>query len=145
MNTLKYLIVCFTIIIQSCNGQNTSKQEIYNKDFKWTITIPENFQNVSKEEWSKMQNKGEEAIENTYGEEIINQSKTIFVFKSDQFNYFESNYQPFDVAIDGDYLESCKNVNNIIFETFKTQMPGIKIDSTSSVEKIDNLNFQIFA
>ena len=144
MNTLKYLIVCFTIIIQSCNGQNTSKQEIYNKDFKWTITIPENFQNVSKEEWSKMQNKGEEAIENTYGEEIINQSKTIFVFKSDQFNYFESNYQPFDVAIDGDYLESCKNVNNIIFETFKTQMPGIKIDSTSSVEKIDNLNFQIF-
>ena len=66
------------------------------------------------------------------------------MFKSDQLNYFESNYQPFDIAIDGNYLESCKDVNNILYETFKTQMPDIKIDSTSTIEKIDNLEFQTF-
>ena len=91
-----------------------------------------------------MQNKGADAIEKTYDEKVINQSKTIFVFKSDQLNYFESNYQPFDIAIDGNYLESCKDVNNILYETFKTQMPDIKIDSTSTIEKIDNLEFQTF-
>src|SRR5690606_1788507 len=96
------------------------------------------------EEWAKMQNKGADAIEKTYNEEVVNQAKTIFVFKSDQLNYFESNYQPFDTAIDGDYLESCKNVNNMLYETFITQMPDIKIDSTSTVEKIDNLEFQTF-
>lgn len=144
MNKLNYLIICLTIIIQSCNGQTTSKKEIYNKEFNWTITIPENFQNVSSEEWAKMQNKGADAIEKTYEEKVINQTKIIFVFKSDELNYFESNYQPFDVEVDGDYLESCKKVNDMLYETFVTQMPDIKIDSISTNEKIDNLEFQTF-
>ncbi len=139
-----HILICLTILIQSCSGQTTPKKEIYNKDFNWTITIPENFENVSSEEWKKMQNKGADAIEKTYDGEVINQAKTIFVFKSDQMNYFESNYQPFDTATDGDYLESCKNVNDILYETFKTQMPDIKIDTTRTVEKIDNLEFQVF-
>jgi len=142
MNKIKYLLICLTIVIQGCNGQNTPKKEIYNQDFNWTITIPENFQNVSAAEWTKMQNKGVDAIEKTYDEKVINQAKTIFVFKSDQLNYFESNYQPFDISIDGDYLESCKNVNNVLYETIKNQMPDIKIDSSTSVEKINNLEFQ---
>ncbi len=141
MTKLTYLFIFLTIILQSCNGQFTPKKEIYNEDFHWTITIPENFQQVSAKEWAKMQNKGADAIEKTYDAKIINQAKTIFVFKSDQLNYFESNYQPYDVATDGNYLASCKNVNKVLFETFKTQMPGIKIDSSTSIEKIDNLKF----
>jgi hypothetical protein len=144
MKKLTYLIVCLIITLQSCNGQTTAKREIYNKDFNWKITIPENFENVSAEDWTKMQNKGADAIEKTFEGEIINQSKTIFVFKSDQLNYFESNYQPFDVSIDGNYLESCKNVNEVLLETFKTQMPNAKIDTITTVEKIDNLEFQVF-
>jgi hypothetical protein len=144
MNRLLYFLICITIIFQSCNGQTTPKKEFYNKDFNWRIIIPENFQNVSAEEWTKMQNKGADAIEQTYDEKVINQAKTIFVFKSDQLNYFESNSQPFDTEIDGDYLASCKNVNNILYETFKTQIPDIKIDSISTIEKIDNLEFQTF-
>jgi len=142
MNKINYLLICLSILIQSCNGQATPKKEIYNKDFNWTITIPENFENVSTEQWAKMQNKGAEAIEKTYDEKITNRAKTIFVFKSDEMNYFESNYQPFDTIIDGNYVESCKNVNNILYETFKTQMPDIKIDTTTTLEKIDNLEFQ---
>lgn len=137
-------LICLTILIQSCSGQTTPKKEIHNKDFNWTITIPENFENVSSEEWKKIRNKGADAIEKTYEGEVINQTKTIFVFKSDQLNYFESNYQPFDTATDGDYLESCKNVNDMLYETFKTQMPDIKIDTIRSVEKIDGLEFQTF-
>lgn len=144
MNRLNYLLICLVITIQSCNGQTTPKKEVYNKDFNWTVTIPENFQNVSAEEWAKMQNKGADAIEKTYDEKVINQAKTIFVFKNDQLNYFESNYQPFDIAVDGDYLESCKNVNDVLYETFITQMIGIKIDTIRTVEKIDNLEFQTF-
>ncbi len=144
MNRLKYLLLYLTNIVLSCNGQTTPKNEIYNQDFNWTITIPENFKKVSAEEWANMQNKGADAIEKTYDEKITNRAKTIFVFKSDQLNYFESNYQPFDIATDGDYLESCKNVNYMLYETFKTQIPDIKIDSITSIEKIDNLEFQTF-
>jgi hypothetical protein len=137
-----HLLITLIIIIQSCNGQKAPKKEIHNKDFNWTITIPENFENVSSADWEKMQNKGADAIEKTYDEEVINHSKTIFVFKSDQTNYFESNYQPFDPEVDGDFLESCKSVDRVLYETFEAQMPGIKIDTTRAIEKVDNLEFQ---
>ena len=57
-------------------------------------------------------------------------AKTIFVFQSDQFNYFESNYQFFDTTNDGNYLESFKEVNNILYGTFEAQMKGAKLDSS---------------
>lgn len=142
MKKVYYFIIGLTIILQSCLGQTNSKKGIYNKEFNWTITIPENFDTVSAELWTKMQNKGADAFEKTYDEKIDNRAKTIFVFKSDQFNYFESNYQPFDTATDGNYLESCKNVNEMLYQTFITQMEGIKIDTVTLTEKIDNLEFQ---
>lgn len=144
MNKLSYFIVVCTFILQSCQGQSNSAKKIYNPDFKWTITIPENFEKVSNDDWEKMQNKGAEAIENTYEGEIVNRATIVFVFKSGQINYFESNYQPFDIATDGDYLENNKGVNEMLYNTFITQMPGIKIDTTRTVEKIDNLEFQNF-
>ena len=145
---MKKSIVCalfFALLLLACNEQTkTEAKTLYNKDFKWTITIPENFTNVNPREWTRMQNDGIDAIEDTYEEEVINQSELIFVFKNGDLNYLESNHQPFDVAIDGDYLESCKAVNEIIYGTFEAQMPGAKIDSISSVEEIGDLDFQTF-
>lgn len=144
MNKLSYFIIACTFFLQGCHGQSSSAKKIYNPDFKWTITIPENFEKVSNDDWEKMQNKGAEAIENTYEGEIVNRATIVFVFKSGQINYFESNYQPFDIATDGDYLENNKGVNEMLYNTFITQMPGIKIDTIRTVEKIDNLEFQNF-
>jgi len=149
MKNVNYaLLLLLMVMIQSYTGQTTQtttkKQEIYNKDFNWKITIPENFESLNAEQWEKMQNRGAEAIEKTYGEEIINQAKTIFVFKSDQMNYFESNYQPFDTETDGNFVESIKNVGDILYQTFVAQMPNTKIDTTYTTEKIDNLVFQTY-
>jgi hypothetical protein len=136
-----YFATILSFFISCCSSQNKSK-EIYNKDFKWKIVIPENFENVPSEQWEKLKSKGQQAVENTYDQEIVNNAKTIFIFRTDEMNYFESNYQPFDVAVDGEYLESCRNVNNILYETFMTQMPGIKVDSSSATETISGLVFQ---
>ena len=121
-----------------------ASKEIFNKDFNWRIRIPEGFDSVSAERWAKMQNRGADAIEKTYNAKIENRATTIFVFKSDQFNYFESNYQPFDTATDGNYEESCQNVNKLLYGTFEAQMPTAKLDSASSRETIDGKRFQTF-
>jgi hypothetical protein len=86
----------------------------------------------------------EHAVEKTYGAKVENNAKTIFVFKTDPYNYFESNYQAFDTATDGNYLENCRQVDDILYTTFKTQMPGVTIDSGTSTEIIDGLEFQTF-
>lgn len=121
------------------------QKEIYNKDFNWTITIPENFETVTPDVREKMEKRGVSAIEDTYGEKVENKAKSIFIFNSGQSNYFESNYQPFDPKIDGDYLDACKKVNEIVYETFNAQMPPeTKIDTATAAETIDNLEFLVY-
>ena len=141
MKILQYLLAF--LLLQNCYSQINPKKEVYIEDFKWSITVPENFETVSPEDWKKMQNKGEKAIEDTFGQDIVNQSKTIFVFKSGQGNVLEANHQPFDISVDGDYLESWNLVNDALYETFRTQLPKAKIVRKNSVEKIDNLEFNV--
>jgi hypothetical protein len=145
MRLLSIILFGLITVLVSCKGQTQSaKKEIYNKDFAWTITIPENFDTVSAEQWHKLQNKGQDAIEKTYDTKMVNQAKTIFVFRSDQLNYFESNYQPFDSTTEGGYLENFRGVNNLLYGTFQAQMPNTQLDSISSQEKISGLTFQTF-
>ena len=145
MRTIFLTLLVSLTFFQGCTGQAKSKpKEIVNKDFQWKIEIPEGFESVSAEEWKKIQNRGADAIEKTYDAKVENKAKTIFVFRSDQLNYFESNYQPFDPATDGDYLESFRNVNGVLYGTFEAQMPNAKLDSVSSQETIDGKVFQKF-
>jgi hypothetical protein len=123
--------------------QYSKPQQFHSENFNWSITIPENFTAVGEGDWKKMQDKGTAAMENTLGEEVINEAKTIFVFKNGKFNYLEANYQPFDAA-DGDYDATRKDVNAVLFGTFQTQIPGAGIDSVTSVEQIGGLQFHVF-
>ena len=134
-----------SISVASCIGQtNNGRSNIYNKDFKWTISIPAGFDTVSAEKWSKMQDRGADAIEKTYDQKVENNANTIFVFKNDDFNYFESNYQPFDSLKDGNYLESFQEVNKMLYGTFESQLKGAQLDSVSSTATVSGLTFQTF-
>jgi hypothetical protein len=140
-----YIHFIVNFFLSSCSGQNKiEKKTIYNKDFKWTIAIPAGFDTVDAKVWAKMQNRGAETIEKTYDVEVENQAKTIFVFRNDQVNYFESNYQPFDTTKDGNYIESFREVNKILYGTFQAQMKDATLDSTSSSLLINGLLFQTF-
>lgn len=138
--------VLFLVFLFFQNGfsQDTVATKIYTKEFNWTISIPEQFEKVSNEEWKKMQKTGEKAIEKTIGEDIVNNSKIIFVFKNDAFNYLEANSQPYNKKVDGDFFETCKAVDEIIYQTFKTQLPDVKIDRFTETEIIGGLEFYKF-
>lgn len=129
------------------NAPGVEAKALYNEDFKWTITIPENFSEVSAHESAELMNEGIEMIENTYGVEMENESiadrtKTIFDYQNTDLNSLEANYQPFDPAVDGDYLEHCRATNEILYNVCKLQIPNTSVDSTSSVETISGLEFQ---
>jgi|TARA_B110000977_G_C10997881_1_gene462636 hypothetical protein len=145
MNKLKIICLIIFFGFNSCKSQTESNPKtIHNKDFNWTITIPEDFSSINETEWNKSLQKGTAAIEKTFGEEIINQATTIFAFVNGQFNNFTANYQPYDIEIDGNYLETYNDVNEISYQTFETQMPKAKLDSISSTQNISGLEFQRF-
>jgi hypothetical protein len=149
MKKLAILFFAFSLGLVGCKSKDTvpdaPAKKLTNKDFGWTIIIPENFESVSGEDWAKIQNKGQVALEQTIDGKIDNQTKPIFIFRSDKMHYMASTYQPFDTAVDGDFLESVQMVNSILAETFVTQMPGTKIDTLSATEKIDELLFYTYS
>ncbi len=141
--TVFYLFVL--IGFQSCNRPTKSAPETLKIEaFNWSVEIPENFEPINQEEWNKTLKKGIDAIEDTIEGTVDNQAVTIFIYKNGEFNNFEANWQPFDVEVDGDYLESYSEVNEILYQTFETQMPNAKLDSISSIQKISGLEFQRF-
>jgi len=145
MRILKILCLFLLIGFQSCNSQTKSDPETLKiEEFNWTLDIPENFEPINQKEWNKTLKKGIDAIENTFDEKVDNQAVTIFTYKNGQFNNFEANWQPFDVEIDGEYLETYSEVNKMLYQTFETQMPKAKLDSISSTQKISGLQFQRF-
>jgi len=147
MKQLFSSMMLVAVLVISCKDKPakiSDKKTIYNKDFNWTIVIPAGFDTVSAEKWAAMQNRGTEAIEKTIGEGIENHSKNIFVFSSDQFNYFESVYQIFDSSEAGNYDQTFQDVNKVLYGTFEAQMPGTKLDSSSSMETVSGLEFHKF-
>tara|TARA_B110001452_G_scaffold265266_1_gene269639 strand:- start:135 stop:725 length:591 start_codon:yes stop_codon:yes gene_type:complete len=137
--------IILLLLFSSSNSQTKSNPETLKiEEFNWTVIIPENFEPINQEEWNKTLNKGINAIEGTFEEEVNNQATTIFTYKNGQFNNFEANWQPFDIEIDGDYMETYSEVNEMIYQTFETQMPDAKLDSISTTQKVSGLEFQRF-
>lgn len=145
MKYISLFIIAVALSISNCHAQDSiPAKKLYNAMFKWHITIPEGFNNMSPQDYARMQQKGTAAIEDTYNDKVINRSKPIFVFKSDQMHYFESNYQPFDVKIDGSHSASCKAVGDVLYNTFLKQLGDVKMDSAYTSEIVDKLKFRVF-
>jgi hypothetical protein len=130
------------LMLTSCNKEEV--RVIENDDFKWTVTIPKNFRELSESEWNKVEDKGMDVFEDVYGEAVENRATTLFAYKSGKFQTFESNYQIHDLESDGDYSESNHEVNKMMYKGFEEIIPNGTLDSISSIAKINGLEFNRF-
>ena len=142
MTKLTCIVLVLLFAVYGCKDHQAPKREIHNDLFDWSITIPEGYDTISAAQAARMQDKGAQAIEKTFNEKVEGRANTVFMLSSGPTNYFESNYQSFDTATDGNYAASCKNVYGIIYQTFISQLPNIIIDSAMRTEQIDDLTFQ---
>lgn len=141
MKTQKIVYLLLIITFLSCNSDS---ETLKIEEFNWTVSIPENFEPINKEEWNKTLNKGINAIENTFDEKVENNAVTLFTYKNGQYNNFEANWQPFDVEIDGAYLDTYAEINKMLYQTYENQIPDAKLDSVSSIQNVSGLEFHRF-
>lgn len=136
-----FIFLFFSSLCSACDAQALADSVLVNNKFKWTIIIPAGFTSVDPGTWAKMQNRGSAEIEETLNQKIENNSTDIFVFKSNNFNYFESSYQPFDTLKDGNFIEISHELSNIIYKTFAAQIKNAEMDTSFTTETIDGLDF----
>lgn len=53
------LSILFSILLSFNLSAQNSRVAFYSPDFKWKIQIPEGFEKVDNQEWSRLQGKGE--------------------------------------------------------------------------------------
>jgi len=133
------------LILVGCNSQQKKAQVFYNEIFKWKITIPDGLKEKNPEELDKSRKLGNQAIEDTYGEKNDDSAISIFAFENEKFEGIDAIYEAFDTEINGDFFENCKLVNELIYTTLITQISvPIVIDTLTTIEQIDHLDFYVF-
>jgi len=135
-------IVFGVLISISCSFQGKAT-EFFDKQFKWKIVIPANFEPMSDEQIQKYTNIGSNAISKTTESEFENQGEILCIFHKNGKNTFTASYKKFDSKTDGSLSEICQNTMELICETYQSQIKGTKTDTSSSMEIIDSLAFNV--
>lgn len=138
------------VALLSCLGyslfaqQTDTLQKMVSPIFGWTMMVPAAFKAVSNEEVKRINQKGKVAIEATIDQEIPLNTQPIFNYRKDVMHYMEANYQPYDVKIDGAYLETNRSIYDVVYQTFEREMPEAKIDTAQEFETVNGLQFSRF-
>lgn len=144
MNRLSYVSILFfslTILVGCKKNIAEVDNSFYNKTFKWSIIVPEDYQRIDQKEVDQIKNEAEELLDkkNNSSDETSN---SILAFNKNDSNYFIANYEIFSEGsqfIDmkmkiKDYL-IIKNIEQI-FPTAKTE------DYTVNKENVSGLEFR---
>ena len=139
-------IISFTVIflLFSCKEHKSTKDYDF-KEIGWTVSIPSDFTILTSTEAAKVREATIQAVKQAYDSTYYYDSaKTLLSFKKGSANYFSAGITPFKEVQDGDWLQSTTNKKELILNTFKSQNPEAKIDTSSSIRLIDGLTFEVF-
>lgn len=148
-----YSIFGLFLIIASCRQIDPNMQideglvenNVYtSEEIGWTITIPENWEVVSRAQNEAFRKKGLGAMEETLDQEIdVSGLKDLIGFKKNRFNLFQSSSEPFVSQFNGDWEENNAGLKAILFNTYTDQ--GIKVDtSATSITTVDGIDFHTY-
>ena len=140
------LSACFLFFLAvGAFSQSDSTETVFTStECKWKIVITKGYRPIGEEEWGKMQKRGLDALEKANDVQLDNQTVTLFVYRKDQVDYLEANWQPMDDDMIEDYDETRTVIGDAVFKAMQQQIPMAKIDSAYSKEIIDGLNFYVF-
>ncbi|AEV96452.1 hypothetical protein A4D02_20025 [Niastella koreensis] len=139
-----FFLLCLLAGVQVCTAQTNPKKEFYSAAFNWSITLPDNFVSIDSAEMARLESKGAAVMDKANNTKVENHATLLFSVKTDLMNHIDCSYQPFNPAVDGDYLETKQAINNMLYKTITTQLQGVKVDTTTRIEKISNLEFNTF-
>ena len=143
MNKRIFLIsIIGFLFLTSCNKEKV--RVIENDDFKWTITIPKNFKEVSEKNWDKVKSNGIESFEKFSDQKVKKDDieNTLFAYKNGPFHTLESNFKIIDTT--ENYSKSNKELNTVTYESLKKAMSNTELDSLSSKQVISGMEFDTF-
>lgn len=141
--TLIVLVSCKTDPNKQVDEGQIKDGRYHSEEIGWTMEIPKGWNVTQRKVSEERTQKGVDAINETTGIDYdASESKQLINFQKDRFHIFQSTSEPFKLKYDGDWEEINEGLKQLLYETYTSR--GIKIDTSSSKEKIDNLDFEVF-
>ncbi len=141
--TFVLFISCKTDPNKQVDEGTVVENKYHSKEIGWTIEIPNGWNVTKRDESQKREDKGLKAINEANGIHYdASGLKQLVSFQKDRFHIFAATSEKFEIEYDGEYEENKKLVKEILYNTYASN--GIKVDTASSKEKIDKLEFDLF-
>lgn len=146
-----FTILAFTIITSCKPDPNKQVDEgtvtgnmYHSEEIGWTIEIPEGWRVTNRAVTQDMQDRGLEAIMEANGVEEYDVSglKQLISFRKSRSHIFTATSEKFELEYEGEYEDNQKYLKEILYNTYVNN--GIRVDTTSSKEVIDDLQFNLF-
>lgn len=143
--------IIFLITLMSCKtNQNKLLDEgkikrgvYYNKEIGWTMKIPEGWSINPKQDLEERSKKAKHLIkESTETNADISKLKRLLSIQKNSNHIFESSIETYKFDSKEKWKDNINRNRKIIYDSYKFY--GIKIDTSSSIEVIDNLEFDVF-
>lgn len=138
--------IFFLLLLITAYGQaQTGDTLIRIKQLGWSLRLPKSFVLVSDKENQELTDKGKSAIEKSTDIQVdMTGLVTLLSASQGEFNYISATIQAFNPEEDGDYLEVNEGVKAMLHKTLVDQMPGGKVDTSTTLQVIDGLEFSRF-
>lgn len=147
-NLVTVLVIAFFASCKSDPNKQIDEGKIteniyHSEEIGWTMEIPKGWSVTHRSELSKRTEKGLNAINETVGSDYdASELKQLLNFEKDRAHIFQSTSEPFDLEYEGEWEENSEGLKELIYEIYSTR--DIKVDTSSSKEIIDNLEFHVF-
>ena len=141
--SLTLFISCKTDPNKQVDEGKVIENKYHSKEIGWTIEIPKGWNVTKRDESQEREDKGLKAMNEANGIDYdVSGLKQLISFQKDRFHIFSATSEKFELEYDGEYEENKVLVKELLYNTYASN--GIKFDTISSIEKIDNLEFDLF-
>lgn len=138
------IIISFAVLIFSFSCSERHVQYVLS-DIALTLEIPASFKVLNAEQMNALNKKGLKLVEDVNHMSVDSvQTKTLITARKNESNYFSVAITPYSVQTDGPYLETVKQVNDLLYNTLHNKIPDAKIDTIKSKKIIGGYEFKEF-
>jgi len=132
--------ILFLLVVFSCN-----KNRLYtNSEFGIELNIPAGWEIQDTSDFHENAKKGLEVLKekNANTVKVTGMEKILLALKKDRLNKFRLVLIPYKEKYRGEWIENYQNTKKQIFNSFASL--NFKVDSSSTREKIDGIDFEVF-
>lgn len=137
---MKNNIYIFLLSLISLLGCQSSGTKFYNKDFKWQVTIPKNYE--SKPIVEKDREIGKKLIEEVYNQKVEFVTIPIFNYMKGKTSKFQAHYTKLDST--QNFVNEFNKANEIFQRAVQYRLPDSKLEVIKSTKIISGLEFKTF-